>query len=40
MGKASKGSPRSTAAIPVAFPICEARWSADIEHIGKAESVR
>lgn len=40
MGKASKGIPRNTAAIPAAFPICEARWSADIEHRGKAESVR
>ena len=40
MGKARKGIPRNTAAIPAAFPICEARWSADIEHRGKADSVR
>ena len=39
-GKARRGMPRRTAAIPIALPMCDARWSAGREKRGKAERVR
>ena len=39
-GKAIRGRPRSTAAMPAALPMCDARWSAVMEERGRAERVR
>lgn len=39
-GNAMRGIPRSTAAIPIALPMCDAMWSVVSDAWGSAESVR
>ena len=40
VGNARKGSPRSTVAMPIAFPICEATWSISTDATGNADKHR
>lgn len=39
-GNAMSGIPRSTAAMPMALPICDAMWSVVSEAWGSADSVK